>query len=131
MPALYRAQQLNKKEWVYGYYEKFNGKHRISNDELYGTTIFIIDPKTLWQSTGKKDQNWKEIWQWDLISIFNTIAEVRWSDLWSWWVFFDQEREAPYCDLPFFNGEHSHVSVAKVIGNTTENAELFHLLTHS
>jgi hypothetical protein len=68
----------------------------------------------LMQSTGLADRNGKEIFEGDVVELFNEKRKIRWAD--GSWYFVDREGDG---DHVFFF--HRHM---EVIGNIYENPEL-------
>ena len=72
---LFKAQRLDNKEWVEGYYVKIHGtnlhyiatgKLEIKNGRL-ALEVFEIEPETLCQYTGLNDMTSNKIWENDIV----------------------------------------------------------------
>lgn len=78
----------------------------------------------LMQFTWLKDRNWVDIYEWDMTTIFWINAEVRYSDTWCGWVFFDKSRPVELQELPFYDGTKWNYEDCEVIWNIYESPEL-------
>lgn len=78
----------------------------------------------LMQYTWLLDKNGKEIWEWDVVLIFWITAEVKYSDIWCWWVFFCSQKPKELQELPFYDWTKWNYTECEIIGNVYENPEI-------
>jgi len=69
------------------------------------------------QYTWLKDKNWIEIWEWDVALIFWVKSEIRYSNTWCWFVFFDKDRPIELQELPFYDWTKWNYTECEIIGN--------------
>ena len=70
---LFKAKRLNNKEWIEGYYVVINNLHLIYNDEYSDEySYYEIDPTTLSQFTGWKDNHVNRIFENDIVDIISS-----------------------------------------------------------
>ena len=132
----FRGRGLETGEWFYGYYRQwFNSSngytiHIIAND--YCDT-YQVNPATVGQYTGLKDQNGTEIYEGDIIKYLISGQKRNGVVIWA------KEICAFYMDDGFLcHHRHRNISdwmqkyfhkegVFEVIGNIHENPEIEHL----
>ena len=133
---LFRGTRKDNGEWVYGYYEFYNGGHYINvqtdrvNSGGYPIREFIeVIPETVGQYTGFTDKNGKKIFEGDIIDAskewwdaggpaghHSPIIEVKWDE--------------DFCGFdPFANydcdcGVYISALGCVIIGNIHDNPEL-------
>lgn len=117
-------------EWVYGYYVKDpKGQSRIYTQPFDGATsntYFVVDPKTVGQYIGKKDDNDEEIYFGDFVRYDHedgpVTALVKWKE---------SDEESMWLSGFYFEfisrGEHNGDEAVKFerIGNIHSNPELW------
>lgn len=129
---LYRAKSLEKDnlgEWVYGdlnhtsEFETYIVPQYREYGEIYNDGI-LIDEKTVGQFIGLHDINRKEIYEGDVVKIFNGIYKVVWDVT---MVSFRLERwinkSNDFRELSTFLTPY-HESHVEIIGNIIDNPEL-------
>lgn len=57
----------SKGKWVYGYYAKVGGKHKIFVESAQSLASVNVDPETVGMSIGKTDRNGREIFEGDIM----------------------------------------------------------------
>ena len=136
---IFRGKQING-EWAYGDLLRIGGgciiyigsktetqTPDITKDsnvavELFDNDIAIVIPETLGQFTGFTDRNGKEIYEGDIISLRDYIAEVRWnSNLSAFCIRFSFESELGIKPLGSWIDRRRR---CKVIGNIFDNPDL-------
>lgn len=126
----FRGKRLDNGEWVYGWYLQTSaGEHRIANiDEKNFPQLYPVDPATVGQYTGLKDENGVEIYEGDILGI----------DIHSWLKTDDvlasanevvEYRDCKYGVLWGFHRDFTSLdsfacTTFKIIGNIYENPEL-------
>lgn len=129
-------------EWVYGslrcYYGGIDSDSLFKHDpdpEMYSVGIraceifdpktrntYAVNPGTVGQFTGLRDKNGIEIYDGDIISLRDYVAEVRWNNnISTFCIRFSFESESDVKPLgSWINGRRSCI----VIGNVFDNLEL-------
>ena len=86
---LFRAKRIENGEWVEGFYALIGKKHVIiskesegyyteSVEERHGHEIVEVDPTTICQCTGIKDNNGKMIWENDVVELYDRNTDYKW-----------------------------------------------------
>lgn len=123
---LFRGTRKDNAEWVYGYYEFYNGGHYINiqtdrvNSGGYPIREFIkVIPETVGQYTGLTDKNGKRIFEGDIVKGENwlhkdhCIHRVVFNE--GGFYFIDKDGD-PW--------HHDHINDFEIIGNIHDNPEL-------
>ena len=125
---LFKAKRKDNNEWTYGYLEK----QAVKGEEYYITSpcnewinnCHIVIPETICQYTGLKDKNGVEIYENDILQLFDTINEPREKVTIKW------NNESACYEVLQLNGNHYSLDVraainpCEVIGNIFDNSEL-------
>lgn len=110
----FRGFNRKDNKWFYGNLSQFDGGDCAIND-------IAVDPDTLGQFTGLLDKNGKEIYEGDIISLRDYIAEVRWnSNLSAFCIRFSFESELGIKPLGSWIDRRR---CCNVIGNIHDNPE--------
>ena len=126
----FRGKQLGSGEWVYGHFIKTkNHKDNcyISQGDPYNDMGMMqgfvnVDPETVGQSTGLKDNNGKEIYEGDILGwMWGGVGQGDGTPAKSE-VYFDRYKFAVRTGRTSFGWKLSQA--AEVIGNVHENPEL-------
>ena len=126
----FRGKQLGSGEWVYGHFIKTkNHKDNcyISQGDPYNDMGMMqgfvnVDPETVGQSTGLKDNNGKEIYEGDILGwMWGGVGQGDGTPAKSE-VYFDRYKFAVRTGRTSFGWKLSQA--AEVIGNIHENPEL-------
>ena len=77
----FKAKRLDNGEWVCGYFYEENGntyiiENRQKESMLNRNVTYEVDPSTVCQFTGMKDENGNEIWEGDLVNERYDIASI-------------------------------------------------------
>ena len=125
---LFKAKRKDNNEWTYGYLEK----QAVKGEEYYITSpcnewinnCHIVIPETICQYTGLKDKNGVEIYENDILQLFDTINEPREKVTIKW------NNESACYEVLQLNGNHysfdvrAAINPCEVIGNIFDNSEL-------
>lgn len=121
---LFKAKRVDNGEWVQGYIVKYGytGREKYYIVPEYASDLysFLIDPSTICQCTGLKDENGNLIWENDIVKTKVGTAKVVWNkSVWRIkWLKNDLWRK----DLYYWAVED--IQRVEVIGNIFDNAEL-------
>ena len=118
----FRGKRLDNGEWVYGYLignDVIVGDIVESSNEYFNTEFWYkVDPKTVGQFTGIKDENGTGIYEGDILrDEFDRVFRVYWVDGEARFTIRQKKRKTEY----FMVISHIH---PVVIGNIYENPEL-------
>lgn len=122
---LLKAKKVDDGEWVAGFYIFIHKQHYIHTGLIHSGLYdvaerFEVDPSTICQCTGLKDENGKLIWENDIIKTKVGTAKVVWNKT-EWrieWLKNDLWRK----DLYYWAVED--IQRVEVIGNIFDNKEL-------
>ena len=122
---LFKAKRVDGGEWVAGFYIFIHKQHYIHTGLMHAGLYdvaerFEVDPSTICQCTGLKDENDKLIWENDVVKTKVGTAKVVW-DKSEWrieWLKNDLWRK----DLYYWAVED--IQRLEVIGNIFGNEEL-------
>ena len=126
----FRGKQLGSGEWVYGHFIKTKNhkdNYYISQGDPYNDMGMMqgfvnVDPETVGQSTGLKDNNGKEIYEGDILGwMWGGVGQGDGTPAKSE-VYFDRYKFAVRTGRTSFGWKLSQA--AEVIGNVHENPEL-------
>lgn len=123
----FRGKRIDNGEWAYGSLAETHGKLFIGipttpDNPVYMMDWHEVDPDTVGQFTGLLDKNGKEIYEGDIISLRDYIAEVRWnSNLSAFCIRFSFESELGIKPLGSWIDRRRRCNV---IGNIHDNPEL-------
>lgn len=125
---LFRGKIPGLTDWAYGYYAKSGENHFILLDTDNEDNYSIVDPRTVGEYTGLKDQNAKKIFEGDIVryrdefwrSPMQSVVEYC-ADKWNYPAFDlkDHDYEANGLQLA-----HEKDIELEVIGNIYDNPEL-------
>ena len=124
----FKAKRKDNNEWTYGYLEK----QAVKGEEYYITSpcnewinnCHIVIPETISQYTGLKDKNGVEIYENDILQLFDTINEPREKVTIKW------NNESACYEVLQLNGNHysfdvrAAINPCEVLGNIFDNSEL-------
>lgn len=128
----YRGWCVKGKEWVYGSGANLNGfifQESMLNGDCDGVNIYEVDPKSIGQSTGLKDKNGVEIFEGDILNLFDNgligrgAVYFRNQDA----AFFVRFQEIAEGELTGWVRPSKLITTfehVEIIGNTCENPEL-------
>lgn len=118
----FKAKRLDNGKWVYGYFYEENGNtyiigNRQKESMLNRNVTYEVDPSTICQFTGMKDNYGGEIYERDIVKMLNTDGTfTHYSVIWNtkkctfiFEGFYDRSTELSFCIL-----EHYRV---QIIGN--------------
>ena len=123
----FRGKRIDNGEWVHGSLDLTDKRAVISWDRIDndGDTVpwfANVYPATVGQFTGLLDKNGREIYEGDIISLRDYIAEVRWnSNLSAFCIRFSFESELGIKPLGSWIDRRRRCNV---IGNIHDNPEL-------
>ena len=123
----FRGKRLDNDEWLYGSLAETHGAPFIGiptnpDNLVYIMDWYIVDPDTVGQFTGLLDKNGREIYEGDIISLRDYIAEVRWnSNLSAFCIRFSFESELGIKPLGSWIDRRRRCNV---IGNIHDHPEL-------
>ena len=123
----FRGKRIDNEEWVYGSLDLTDNSaaiswDRIDNDGDTAPWFANVAPATVGQFTGLLDKNGKEIYEGDIISLRDYIAEVRWnSNLSAFCIRFSFESELGIKPLGSWIDRRRRCNV---IGNIHDHPEL-------
>ena len=143
---LFKAKRIDNGEWVTGYYVVIGDRNVIiekcaedyyctdDGEVRHGNQIHEVNPKTICQCTGLKDDNWNLIYENDILLLKDEINGCKWKAVvefgnptgeynWGWQLVQVTECEANKDILLWIETEMSYMD-AKIIGNTIDNLEL-------
>lgn len=132
---LFRGKRKDNREWVFGHYYEFMGKHYIFESPFTSRNlVYEIDLTTICRYTGLDDKNGKQIWERDIVDghIKRGAAFITCLVLWN-------ESKARFdvrakgCNFPMTLDEVAgDISVGgldyEVVGNQFDNPDLLELL---
>ena len=121
----FRGKRADNGEWVLGFYMAIAGTYNIlsaNSDSPSSATYYEVIPSTVSQYTGLRDKNGVEIYDGDIISLRDYVAEVRWNNnISSFCIRFSFESELGVKPLgSWISGRRG----CRVIGNLYDNPEL-------
>lgn len=137
---LYKAKRKDNREWVIGFYAYINKKHYIYTGQLIHSGLydiaerFEIDPPTICQCTGLKDDNGTPIFENDMLSLTDKVNDYEWKAVvkfgnpnaeyaWGWWLIPLTKCDANKDILLWIETELNTIE-CRVIGNIFDNPEL-------
>jgi len=110
--------------WDVLQYLPYAGENGTIKIDINAWVAYMSHDFELMQFTWLLDKNGKEIWEWDVALIFWITAEVKYSDIWCWWVFFCSQKPKELQELPFYDWTKWNYTECEIIGNVYENPEI-------
>ncbi len=125
----FRGQRIENQEWVFGYYYSECGNPYIIEDcqketLLNRNTPHLINPETLGQYTGLKDNNNVKIYEGDIILIFDMFKHEVVFKNGSYGYMVDDGFVSFSSNKSNLGASYANLDKVKVIGNIHQNPEL-------
>lgn len=139
---LFRGKRIDNGEWVVGYYTYYpdgmgntkDTKYAIRDTSVNPNKLYFVDPSTICQCTGLKDDEDALIFENDVLSLKDEINECEWKAVvkfgnpnaeytWGWQLVPITECDANKDILLWVETEMGYM-YCEVIGNRFDNPEL-------